>query len=93
MRTGQALSSPVRELAGNHTSIGHLHSSVTYILGLKPHEHEYRAMGLAPYVGARYGREVREILSRYVYLDESGLGFSRSSAPWAHLHERRLPAP
>ena len=64
---------------GSHTSIGHLYSNVTYMLGLKPHEHEYKVMGLAPYVPTRYGEAASAILSRYVYLDESGLGFSRSS--------------
>lgn len=64
---------------GSHTSIGHLYSNITYMLGLKPHEHEYKVMGLAPYVPARYSASVREILSRYVFLDESGLGFSRGS--------------
>lgn len=64
---------------GSHTSIGHLYSNITYMLGLKAHEHEYKVMGLAPYVPARYGNAVREILSRYVFLDESGLNFARGS--------------
>jgi carbamoyltransferase len=32
-------------------SIGHLYSMVTYHMGMMPLEHEYKIMGLAPYVG------------------------------------------
>jgi carbamoyltransferase len=32
-------------------SIGHLYSMVTYYMGMLPLEHEYKVMGLAPYVG------------------------------------------
>jgi carbamoyltransferase len=32
-------------------SIGHLYSMVTYHMGMMPLEHEYKVMGLAPYVG------------------------------------------
>lgn len=32
-------------------SIGHLYSMVTYCMGMVPLEHEYKVMGLAPYVG------------------------------------------
>ena len=32
-------------------SIGHLYSMVTYFMGMMPLEHEYKVMGLAPYVG------------------------------------------
>jgi len=32
-------------------SIGHLYSMVTYCMGMMPLEHEYKVMGLAPYVG------------------------------------------
>ena len=32
-------------------SIGHLYAMVTYYMGMMPLEHEYKVMGLAPYVG------------------------------------------
>lgn len=32
-------------------SIGHLYSMVTHFMGMTPLEHEYKVMGLAPYVG------------------------------------------
>ncbi len=36
-----------------HDSIGRLYAMVTRYLGMAPLEHEYKVMGLAPYVGSR----------------------------------------
>lgn len=60
-------------------SVGGLYSALTYLLGFKPHEHEYKIMGLAPYTPGHYGDKVYEILSRYLRLDsDKGLTFQRS---------------
>lgn len=40
----------IAEISEND-SIGNLYSLVTYYLGMMPLEHEYKVMGLAPYVG------------------------------------------
>ena len=40
-------------------SIAALYSSVTYLLGFKPHEHEYKIMGLAPYTSSLYSNEIK----------------------------------
>ncbi|WP_041712427.1 carbamoyltransferase C-terminal domain-containing protein [Afipia broomeae] len=40
--------------SGGNFIIGRLYRYVTLILGLKPNEHEYKVMGLAPYCKARY---------------------------------------
>jgi carbamoyltransferase len=44
----------LRRIASMHEndSIGRLYSMVTYYLGMHPLEHEYKVMGLAPYVGS-----------------------------------------
>jgi len=36
---------------GENESIGHLYAMVTYFMGMVPLEHEYKVMGIAPYVG------------------------------------------
>ena len=36
-------------IKGNDFIIGRLYRYVTLIMGLKPNEHEYKVMGLAPY--------------------------------------------
>lgn len=38
-------------------SIGNMYSGITYFLGFRPHEHEYKLMGLAPYVNPIYSEE------------------------------------
>ena len=38
--------------SGNDFIIGRLYRYITLILGLKPNEHEYKVMGLAPYCKA-----------------------------------------
>jgi carbamoyltransferase len=41
---------PVASIAEDD-SIGHLYSMITYHMGMMPLEHEYKVMGLAPYIG------------------------------------------
>lgn len=61
----------MRLLAATPTghSLGNLYASVTYLLGMRPHEHEYKVMGLAPYADEERGREVADIFARYLDLD------------------------
>jgi carbamoyltransferase len=60
--------------AGN--SIGNIYSNITYILGLTPHEHEYKIMGLEPYVPEKYRKQALETISSYLSLSENGKGIS-----------------
>ena len=56
----------------NNCSIGYLYSQTTEYLGLKPYEHEFKVMGMAPY-GKR--EDVERIYSKIKYLielDEKG---------------------
>ena len=46
-------------------SVGKIYSRVTYMLGLKPWEHEYKVMGLAPYAENKFALEIKNILSLY----------------------------
>ncbi|GFK94164.1 Decarbamoylnovobiocin carbamoyltransferase [Fundidesulfovibrio magnetotacticus] len=50
-------------------SVGNLYSNITHLLGFTPHEHEYKLMGMAPYVPERHTARVRDILAGYVGLD------------------------
>ena len=43
---------------GNDFIIGRLYRYVTLIMGLKPNEHEYKVMGLAPYAKKEYAEEL-----------------------------------
>ena len=50
---------------GSNFIVGRLYRYITLILGLKPNEHEYKVMGLAPYSKPKYYAEVLEIFRKF----------------------------
>ena len=52
-------------------SIGNLYSITTFLLGLTPHEHEYKLMGLAAYVPNIFKKKTAKIFSKYLNIDEN----------------------
>lgn len=52
-------------------SIGELFLRVTQFLGMKPTEHEYKIMGMAPYVPNEYSQRCYEKFLEYVDIDDS----------------------
>jgi len=72
-------------------SVGNIYSNVTYLLGLKPHEHEYKIMGLEPYVPKKYRTETLELLRQYLQLDRNnGLTFERQTPENTNWIGRRM---
>jgi len=61
-----------------HDSIGRLYALVTRILGMAPMEHEYKVMGLAPYVsaGTRVETAAHDFLSLFEFRSD-GLSWER----------------
>ncbi len=57
-----------RKSAGNEYSIGNMYSAITHHLGFRSHEHEYKLMGLAPYVDSKYADKYRSFFERYLKL-------------------------
>jgi len=55
-------------------SVGNIYSNVTYLLGLSPHEHEYKIMGLEPYVPEKYRGPAKAVFEKYLGLSEGGKG-------------------
>jgi carbamoyltransferase len=68
----------------SYHSIGILYSRVTAFLGMKPLEHEYKLMGLAPYASEKYAAKSYDVFKKYFSLDESGLFFKNNSGVWGH---------
>lgn len=52
-------------VSGNNFIIGRLYRYVTLILNMKPNEHEYKVMGLAPYAKNAYSEQVFAIFKKY----------------------------
>ncbi len=59
-------------------SVGKIYSRVTYMLGLKPWEHEYKVMGLAPYAENKFALEIKNILDELLKVSEDGFNFELS---------------
>jgi carbamoyltransferase len=60
-------------------SLGAVYSWITYGMGFVPLEHEYKLMGMAPYASDSAAEEIAHIFKSYLWLDESGLQFQRST--------------
>jgi len=72
-------------------SLGHIYSRVTHLMGMKPHEHEYKLMGMAPYADPDYAERVTGVLRRYLGLDpRNPLLFRRRIQEPTALCEPRL---
>lgn len=60
-------------------SLGKIYSRITYLLGMKPWEHEYKIMGLAPYSDDIGVKKSYEVLKKLIGLDNSGLIFENKT--------------
>jgi len=74
----------------DNSSLGNIYSRTTYYLGFIPWEHEYKLMGMAPYVPLEKAREISHIFERYLTLDSNNpLVFERLiSEPTSQIVDR-----
>jgi len=52
-------------------SLGNIYSRTTFMLGFKPWEHEYKIMGMAPYVSKKYSKDAYNKFSSYLNIDNN----------------------
>lgn len=50
-------------------SIGNIWACTTHFMGMRPHEHEYKLMGLAAYVPSKYSEPTKKIFESYLGID------------------------
>ena len=60
-------------------SIGKVYSRLTFLLGMKPWEHEYKIMGLAPYADEKGVARSYNVMKPLVEIDDGELVFKRGS--------------
>ncbi|HJR76194.1 MAG TPA: carbamoyltransferase C-terminal domain-containing protein [Nitrospiraceae bacterium] len=53
----------------NGHSLGNIYAAVTFMLGMHPHEHEYKVMALAPYAVHEEAQVWARLFNRYLDLD------------------------
>ncbi|MGH2278599.1 carbamoyltransferase C-terminal domain-containing protein [Aliarcobacter sp. ERUVET-7] len=63
----------------NQCYIARIYRYMTLLLGMKPNEHEFKVMGLAPYGKAKYGQEAYEVFANTLYVD--GIEFKWKEKP------------
>ncbi len=69
--------------------LGRIYRHVTLLMGMKPLEHEYKVMGLAPYAKGKYAREVYRVFEELIDVD--GIDFVYKSKPrdsYFHFKDR-----
>lgn len=74
----------------SYDSIAIMYTRVTEFLGMKPLEHEYKLMGLAPYSPENINKKAYEIFKRYIKLSSDGLSFVNISHSWGNSFIQRL---
>ncbi|MCX8178883.1 MAG: hypothetical protein N3D75_03590 [Candidatus Aenigmarchaeota archaeon] len=68
-------------------SIGKMYNEVTWYLGLKPWEHEYKVMGLAPYSDEKHAEKTWNFFKNMVKIDEKDKRkFKNNTGKWAHTY-------
>ncbi|OPY03252.1 MAG: Decarbamoylnovobiocin carbamoyltransferase [Syntrophorhabdus sp. PtaB.Bin047] len=58
-----------RIYATNECNIGRIYRYMTLLLGMKPNEHEYKVMGLAPYGKEKYARKALDLFGGTLFVD------------------------
>ncbi len=64
-------------------SLGYFYGLATLALGMKPLEHEFKVMGLAPYAKAHNVDEIYPRIKKLFWIDEQGVFHSKFSMPFA----------
>lgn len=63
----------------NNCNIARIYRYMTLLLGMKPNEHEFKVMGLAPYGKEKYAKKAYDIFASTLYVD--GLDFKWKERP------------
>lgn len=81
---------PLQALAHSQLcNIGRIYRYITLLLGMKPNEHEFKIMGLAPYSRAEHGERAYQVFKETLCVD--GLDFTYNVKPrdhYFHFKER-----
>lgn len=80
----RALGGRLERLHGvsSYHSLGEFYTRITELLGMRPLDHEYKVMGLAPYAPPELRQRAYDILSTYYRLGTDDLSFQNVSGCW-----------
>ena len=75
----------------NESDIGRLYKWVTLLLGMKPHQHEFKVMGLAPYANTYETKKAAKFFDSIFTLDEEKMLIKYADRPkdlYFHFREK-----
>jgi carbamoyltransferase len=65
-------------------SLGIVYGRATQLLAMKPWEHEFKLMGMAPYANKEYTKKSFAIFQKFLRLSKDGLGFENPTRYWGN---------
>lgn len=65
-------------------SLGIIYSRTTQLLAMRPWEHEYKLMGMAPYTNQEFSEKVCKVFENYLGLTKDGLGLENKTRLWGN---------
>lgn len=75
----------------NSASIGKIYSRITYLLGMKPWEHEFKITGLAPYADKEGVKKSYDVIKTLIRIDNESLEFRNAGLStnycYSYLHK------
>lgn len=72
----------VHKISSYH-SVGDFYMRLTQYMGMKPLEHEYKVMGLAPYAPAEWAQKAYDVMGKFYSLTPDGLSFVNHTGRWS----------
>lgn len=69
----------LKEISHTEFKLGRIYRYLTLLLGMKPAEHEFKVMGLAPYAKPRYIQPALDVFKETMYVD--GINFKWHTEP------------
>ncbi|EKR66057.1 carbamoyltransferase [Leptospira weilii str. 2006001853] len=80
----------VHELGSNEFTLARLYRYVTLILGMKPNEHEYKVMGLAPYAKEEILKKPYEVFSSTMQVNGLSMVYKNKPKDYYYWFRERL---
>ena len=80
----------VKEIDHTEFKLGRMYRYLTLLLGMKPAEHEFKVMGLAPYSKIKYVYPVLEAFKETMYVDGTNFKWRKEPKDLYHYFRDRL---